>query len=137
MLAIGCVQAQKCHTDRCPTGVTTQNPWLARGLDPGLKSVRCANYIRTLRRDLLKLAEATGVEHPALIGTSAVEILTGLSEATPLNEVYGYDLAWGFPSAADRAEIARLMTATAPQGGSATQGDASAPVAASTAATTG
>jgi hypothetical protein len=64
MLSIGCVQAQKCHTDSCPTGVTTQNPWLAHGLDPALKSVRCANYIRTLRRDLLKLAEATGVEHP-------------------------------------------------------------------------
>ena len=59
MLAIGCIQAQKCHTDRCPTGVATQNPWLARGLDPALKSVRCANYVRTLRRDLLKLAEAT------------------------------------------------------------------------------
>ena len=64
MLAVGCIQAQKCHTDHCPTGVATQNPWLARGLDPTLKSVRCANYIRTLRRDLLKLAEATGVEHP-------------------------------------------------------------------------
>src|SRR3712207_8013078 len=34
MLAIGCIQAQKCHTDTCPTGVATQNKWLARGLDP-------------------------------------------------------------------------------------------------------
>jgi hypothetical protein len=133
MLAIGCVQAQKCHTDRCPTGVTTQNPWLARGLDPTLKSVRCANYVRTLRRDLLKLAEATGVEHPGLIGTSAVEILTGQDEARPLHEVYAYDLVWGFPSAADRAEIARLMTATAPQGTAEPSGDATSPVAASTA----
>ena len=31
---IGCIQAQRCHTDRCPTGVATQNPWLLRGLDP-------------------------------------------------------------------------------------------------------
>ena len=119
MLAVGCIQAQKCHTDHCPTGVATQNPWLARGLDPTLKSVRCANYIRTLRRDLLKLAEATGVEHPGLIGTDAVEILTGQSEATPLHEVYGYDPAWGFPSSIDRAELTRLMRATAPKGGSA------------------
>jgi glutamate synthase domain-containing protein 2 len=137
MLAVGCIQAQKCHTDHCPTGVATQNPWLARGLDPELKSVRVANYIRTLRRDLLKLAEATGVEHPGLIGTSSVEILTGQTEAAPLHEVYGYDRTWGFPSAADRAEIARLMTATAPHGGTARQGDASPPVAASAAATTG
>ena len=34
MLAIGCIQAQKCHTDTCPTGVATQNAWLTRGLDP-------------------------------------------------------------------------------------------------------
>ncbi|HEX3308361.1 MAG TPA: FMN-binding glutamate synthase family protein, partial [Streptosporangiaceae bacterium] len=38
MLAIGCVQSQKCHTDTCPTGVATQNRWLAHGLDPALKS---------------------------------------------------------------------------------------------------
>jgi glutamate synthase domain-containing protein 2 len=36
MLAIGCIQAQKCHTDTCPTGVATQNAWLAHGLDPQL-----------------------------------------------------------------------------------------------------
>ena len=34
MLAVGCIQAQKCHTGDCPTGVATQNQWLARGLDP-------------------------------------------------------------------------------------------------------
>ena len=50
MLAIGCIQAQKCHTDHCPTGVATQNRWLTRGLDPTMKSVRVANYIKPLRR---------------------------------------------------------------------------------------
>ncbi|MCA9819117.1 MAG: FMN-binding glutamate synthase family protein, partial [Cyanobacteria bacterium HKST-UBA01] len=34
MMAIGCIQSQKCHTDRCPTGVATQDPWLAHGLEP-------------------------------------------------------------------------------------------------------
>jgi glutamate synthase domain-containing protein 2 len=119
MLAIGCIQAQKCHTDTCPTGVATQNPWLAHGLDPALKSVRAATYIATLRRDLRKVAEACGVEHPGLIDTSAVEVLTGRTESRPLREVYDYEPGWGMPSAADRAEIVRLMTATAPQGGSA------------------
>lgn len=123
MLSIGCIQAQRCHTDSCPTGVATQNPWLARGLDPGLKSVRAANYVKTLRRDLLKVAEACGVEHPALIGTDAVEILDGRTASTPLREVYGYAPEWGLPSEQDRAEIIRLMTATAPQGGSAPPSD--------------
>ena len=84
MLAIGCIQAQKCHTDTCPTGVATQNAWLAHGLDPALKSVRAANYVRTLRRDLLKVAEACGVEHPGLIDTGSVEVLTGRTASTPL-----------------------------------------------------
>jgi glutamate synthase domain-containing protein 2 len=119
MLAIGCIQAQKCHTDTCPTGVATQNKWLSHGLDPTLKSVRAANYVKTLRRDLLKVAEAAGVEHPGLIGADDVEILTGQSVATPLHEVYGYDPAWGYPSEADRTEIVALMAGTAPRGGSA------------------
>jgi glutamate synthase domain-containing protein 2 len=119
MLAIGCIQAQRCHTDSCPTGVATQNPWLAHGLDPTLKSVRAATYLQTLRRDLRKVAEACGVEHPGLIDTSAVEVLTGRTASRPLSEVYGYEPGWGLPSAADRAEIARLMTEEAPRGGSA------------------
>ncbi|MGK5173552.1 FMN-binding glutamate synthase family protein [Geodermatophilus sp. CPCC 205761] len=119
MLAIGCIQAQKCHTDTCPTGVATQNAWLAHGLDPNLKSVRVANYLETLRRDLFKVAEACGVEHPGLIPVDAVEVLTGRTASTPLGEVYGYQPDWGLPSAADRAEIIRLMAGDAPQGGSA------------------
>ena len=119
MLSIGCIQAQKCHTDTCPTGVATQNAWLAHGLDPALKSVRAANYISTLRRDLLKVAEACGVEHPGLIDSGSVEVLTGRTASRPLHEVYDYEPGWGLPSAADREEIVRIMTAEAPQGGSA------------------
>ena len=119
MLAIGCIQAQKCHTDTCPTGVATQNAWLAHGLDPALKSVRAANYVSTLRRDLLKVAEACGVEHPGLIDSGSVEVLTGRTASTPLREVYDYREGWGLPSAADRDDIAAIMTGSAPQGGSA------------------
>jgi glutamate synthase domain-containing protein 2 len=119
MLAIGCIQAQKCHTDTCPTGVATQNTWLAHGLDPAVKSVRLANYVKTVRRDLLKVAEACGVEHPGLIDTGSVEVLTGRTASRPLDEVYGYRPGWGLPSETDRAEVRRLMASGAPQGGSA------------------
>jgi glutamate synthase domain-containing protein 2 len=123
MLAIGCIQAQKCHTDTCPTGVATQNAWLSHGLDPELKSVRTANYVGTLRRDLLKVAEACGVEHPGLIDSGAVEVLTGRTASTPLAEVYDYRPGWGLPSAADREAIIAIMTAEAPQGGTAPPSD--------------
>ena len=119
MLAIGCIQAQKCHTDTCPTGVATQNAWLAHGLDPELKSVRLANYVKTLRRDLVKVAEACGVEHPGLIDVDSVEILDGRTASTSLGEVYHYLPGWGLPSAADQAAIIELMTAAEPQGSSA------------------
>ncbi|HET9872672.1 MAG TPA: FMN-binding glutamate synthase family protein [Propionibacteriaceae bacterium] len=119
MLSIGCIQAQKCHTDTCPTGVATQNAWLARGLDPERKSVRLANYIKTLRRDLVKVAEACGVEHPGLIDVDSVEILDGRTASTSLRDVYGYAPGWGLPSAADQEAIIAKMTATEPQGSSA------------------
>ena len=102
-----------------PTGVATQNKWLTRGLDPALKSVRAANYVKTLRRDLLKGAEACGVEHPGLIDTGSVEILDGRTASTPLDEVYGYQPGWGVPSKSDQEAIIELMTAGEPQGGSA------------------
>jgi glutamate synthase domain-containing protein 2 len=118
MLAIGCIQAQKCHTDTCPTGVATQNTWLSHGLDPTLKSVRAANYVATLRRDLLKVSEALGVEHPGLISTDAIEMLDGNSSSTPLRELYGYAPGWGLPSSEDQEAVVRLMEG-APQGDSA------------------
>ncbi|MDN4174624.1 FMN-binding glutamate synthase family protein [Nocardioides sp. SOB77] len=98
MLAIGCIQAQKCHADTCPTGVATQDPWLTRGLDPELKSVRAATYVRSLRRDLLKVAEAVGVVHPALIGPDDVDLVDGTRSAVTLREAYGYEPGWGLPS---------------------------------------
>ncbi|MGH3317585.1 MAG: FMN-binding glutamate synthase family protein [Nocardioidaceae bacterium] len=110
MLAVGCIQAQQCHTGRCPTGVATQDPWLAHGLDPASKSVRAANYVKTLRRDLLKVSEACGVEHPALIGPDSVEIVDTVSRGRKLRDVYGYRPGWGLPGAALEDEVVQLMS---------------------------
>ena len=119
MLAIGCIQAQKCHTDRCPTGVATQHPWLVRGIDRTLKSIRLANYVRTWRKDMLKITEAAGVPHPGLLSTNDVEMMFGQMEARPMAEVFGYEAGWGLPSAADQEELLRLLSGTVPVGGSA------------------
>ena len=99
MLAIGCIQAQKCHTDHCPTGVATQNPRYTLGLDPDLEGVRCANYVEPLRRDLLKVSEAVGVVHPGLITPGRLDILDGQRSARSLHEVYGYEPTAGARSA--------------------------------------
>jgi glutamate synthase domain-containing protein 2 len=116
MLSIGCIQAQKCHTDRCPTGVATQDPWLSHGLDPALKSVRLANYVKTLRRDLLKVAESVGVAHPSLIDADDIEVLNGDHTAVPLRKVYGYQPEWGQVSPDQRDAIVSLVTGTRDEG---------------------
>lgn len=109
MLSIGCIQAQRCHTDHCPTGVATQNAWLSRGLDPELKAVRANNYIRSLRRELLKVSEAIGVCHPGLISPDDVDIVDGISERESLREMFEYDASWGVPDRQQQAEIVAIM----------------------------
>ena len=52
LMAIGCIQAQRCHTNHCPTGIATQASWLARGVEPTLKSERLRNYVVTLRKEV-------------------------------------------------------------------------------------
>ncbi|WP_313408197.1 FMN-binding glutamate synthase family protein [Aeromicrobium sp.] len=95
MLSIGCIQAQKCHTDHCPVGVATQNPRYTRGLDPTLKKQRLANYVLALRRDLLKVSEAVGVVHPGLMTADDIDILDGQRSGQSLRELYGYEKGWG------------------------------------------
>ena len=116
MLSIGCIQAQQCHTDHCPTGVATQNAWLARGLDPTFKANRLENYVRTLRRDLLKVSEACGVWHPGLLTVDDVDILDGHRRAVPLGEVYDYAPGWGTLNDSDSAAIIDIMSRTATHG---------------------
>jgi glutamate synthase (ferredoxin) len=109
MLAIGCIQAQRCHSGHCPTGVATQNRWLMRGLDPTDKAARLANYLVTLRKELLHLAHACGAPHPALVPLDRLAILDDRFGSQSARDVFGYQPAWGLPKAAERAELAALM----------------------------
>jgi glutamate synthase domain-containing protein 2 len=103
MLAVGCIQAQRCHTGRCPTGVATQSRWLMRGLDPTSKAARLANYVTTLRKELLQLAQACGVSHPAEVGLERFEILDDRLGSRPAAEVFG--LASRTPSPAPAVPV--------------------------------
>ena len=111
MLAIGCIQAQRCHTNHCPTGVATQHPWLIRGVDPTSKAVRLANYIVTLRKDVLALSRACGVAHPGLVTADQLELLDARFHSTTVADLFGYGRGFGLPSSGDCEEIRRLMSA--------------------------
>jgi len=97
MFSIGCIQAQRCHTGRCPTGVTTHSTWLTRGLDPELKAVRCANYVVRLREELLQMARACGTAHPALVTLDHLEVLGDHFDSRSARDVFGYEPGWGLP----------------------------------------
>ncbi len=64
MFAIGCIQAQACHTNHCPVGVATQDPMRARALDPTHKSVRVARFHRNTLAALGEMAGAAGLTNP-------------------------------------------------------------------------
>ncbi|MEZ4873980.1 MAG: FMN-binding glutamate synthase family protein [Flavobacteriaceae bacterium] len=64
MMSIGCIQAQICHTNRCPSGVATQSKWLQNGIDIPLKSDRLAQYFKSFRKEFIEITHAVGYEHP-------------------------------------------------------------------------
>jgi glutamate synthase domain-containing protein 2 len=109
MLSIGCIQAQRCHTGRCPTGVATNSWWRERGLDPEVKADRAAGYLLQLRKELLQLARACGEPHPALVTLEQLEYLDDGYGVRPAREVFGYVQSWGAPSPTDQYELRRLM----------------------------
>jgi len=65
MFAVGCIQAQSCHTGECPTGVATQDPLRSRAIDVPEKSVRVANFHRATLHALSELVAAAGLAHPS------------------------------------------------------------------------
>ena len=108
MMAIGCIQAQRCHTGRCPTGVTTNSPWRQRGLDPTLKSVRAAGYLVQLRKELMQLSRACGEVHPSLVTVDHLAFIDDRFASRDAAEVFGYQPGWGVPSPEDQAALRAL-----------------------------
>lgn len=62
MMALGCIQALHCNTNKCPTGVATQNPWLVRGLAVDDKKIRVKNYHQGTIESVCEIIGAMGVE---------------------------------------------------------------------------
>ena len=64
MMALGCIQARRCHANECPVGVATQRPWLVAGLDVGDKTRRVERYQRATLESFMELLGAAGLSHP-------------------------------------------------------------------------
>jgi glutamate synthase domain-containing protein 2 len=90
MIAIGCIQALKCHTDHCPAGVATQNPWLQRGLNIDNKAMRLEKFIKSFRKELISLSHAAGYQHPSQFTGQDIEFCSGINKFSTLDTVIGY-----------------------------------------------
>lgn len=87
MFSIGCIQAMRCNKDTCPTGVTTHNKRLQKGLDPRVKSVRVANYCTHMRKEVETIAHSCGVRSPRLLKPYHARIVQADGYSLPLDKI--------------------------------------------------
>jgi glutamate synthase domain-containing protein 2 len=118
MFALGCIQAQACHTDKCPSGVATQARRRSKNLDVPDKSERVYNFHRQTLKALANLIGAAGLRHPSELGPEHIlrrdasdnilsyherypfiapgELLGGQCEHSPFREFWGSSQADSF-----------------------------------------
>jgi glutamate synthase domain-containing protein 2 len=101
MFALGCIQSETCHTDRCPTGVATQDPRRWQKLDVPDKASRVANFHGNTLHALKELLQAAGLEHPEELGPEHVIRRVSSNEVRALASLYRFlepgELVKGIP----------------------------------------
>ena len=65
MFAVGCIQSRSCHTNTCPVGVATQDPYRQKALDVPSKAERVASFHKNTLKSLSSIVGAVGLEHPS------------------------------------------------------------------------
>jgi len=88
MFALGCIQALQCNKDTCPTGITTHNKRLQRGLDPENKATRVASYVHNLVHEVEMIAHSCGVGEPRRLRRMHARIVMGDGKSYVLDHVY-------------------------------------------------
>jgi glutamate synthase domain-containing protein 2 len=88
MFALGCIQALRCHTNTCPTGVTTHNPRLQRGLVVEEKYVRVANYAINMNKEIDMIAHSCGVHQARELHRRHVRLVQPSGGSVALDVLY-------------------------------------------------
>jgi glutamate synthase domain-containing protein 2 len=88
MFSLGCIQALKCNKNTCPTGVTTHDPRLQKGLDPEDKAVKVGHYCRNLVHEVKVIAHSCGVSEPRQLQRYHVRIVQSNGKSIPMDELY-------------------------------------------------
>jgi glutamate synthase domain-containing protein 2 len=88
MFALGCIQALQCNKNSCPTGITTHDKKLQKGLVPEEKAIRVKNYINNINYEVGMIAHSCGVEEPRMLMRHHARIVMANSKSVPLSELY-------------------------------------------------
>lgn len=87
MFSLGCVMSKKCHTDKCPTGITTQDPKRQHGLVVADKSLRVANFHHNTLARLGELVGAIGLAHPSELRPHHLHHRTGPNDIATMDKI--------------------------------------------------
>jgi glutamate synthase domain-containing protein 2 len=88
MFALGCIQALQCNKNTCPTGITTHDGKLQRGLVPEDKAERVCQYSKNMRKEIGIIAHSCGVPEPRRLKRFHCRIVQDDGRSVPLNELY-------------------------------------------------
>ncbi|MES9968940.1 MAG: FMN-binding glutamate synthase family protein [Candidatus Thiodiazotropha sp.] len=88
MLAMGCIQALKCNRNSCPTGITTHNKRLQKGLNPQRKAIRIKNFVEKIHYGSGLIAHSCGVPHPRALARNHCQIIQANTQPIPLDRLY-------------------------------------------------
>jgi len=88
MFSLGCIQAMQCNKNTCPTGITTHNTRLQKGLNPAIKEIRVANYHRNLVKEVSIIAHSCGVKKPRDLHREHARIVVESGRSVPMDQLY-------------------------------------------------
>ena len=87
MFSLGCIQAMKCNRNTCPTGITTHNRDLQKGLVVERKEDKVANYARSIIKEVETIAHSVGVAEPRMMRRRHVRVVMDDGRSVQLNEI--------------------------------------------------
>lgn len=88
MFSLGCIQALQCNKNTCPTGITTHDVKLQRGLNPQSKSMRVADYVKNMVNEVGIIAHSCGVKNPRALNRTHARIVTGNGRTIGMDELF-------------------------------------------------
>lgn len=88
MFALGCIQSLKCHKNTCPTGITTHDKRLQKGLVPSEKAINVANYVKSINYAVGIISHSCGVKEPRQLNRSHVRLVQENGKSVPMSELF-------------------------------------------------